>query len=120
MNTFGERLRAAREARGLTQQALGFDVGVTDATISKWEKGRSEPTLAQLAMLAELLGVTTDKLIRNVAFWTGLAEEQGLYQAGHLAHEGRRVSNEDEETLLVRFRAATVAKRAAIIELLKP
>ena len=112
MNTFGERLRAAREARGVTQEVIGFEVGVTKATVSKWETGRSEPTLSQLAMLAEVLQTTTDALVRNVAFW-GVGEPAAEYDT-------RRAMSSDEQALLLRFRAESPTRRAALLELLKP
>ena len=35
----GERIKAKRKERGLTQVELGMLIGVTHATISRWEKG---------------------------------------------------------------------------------
>ena len=39
MQTMGERIRAQRQSRGLTQDEMGKIVGVSGATISQWESG---------------------------------------------------------------------------------
>jgi len=61
MSTFGERLKQARKAKGLSQAALGKLVGVKQATISEAEaeaKGSSKSGL-----MAEVLGVSPAWLI---------------------------------------------------------
>ncbi len=40
MSTKSDALRKWREANGLTQAQLGKRLGVKDAAITKWEKGR--------------------------------------------------------------------------------
>lgn len=39
METMGNRIKALREAKGLTQPQLGKLVGVTKSAISQWENG---------------------------------------------------------------------------------
>lgn len=39
MQTMGERIRALREARGLTQTQLGELCGVSKSAVSQWEDG---------------------------------------------------------------------------------
>jgi len=55
------RLRAAREAAGLTQRGLAFD-GCTPAYLSRVEAGQRIPSLQILRSLAERLGTTTEFL----------------------------------------------------------
>lgn len=43
MTTYGERLRAARKARGWSQRELGRRVGVSGAAVSRWEMDRTRP-----------------------------------------------------------------------------
>ena len=38
--TVGERIRAARRARGLTQKALGEACGIAEPTIRRYELGK--------------------------------------------------------------------------------
>lgn len=41
MAEFGEQLKRAREAKGMTQQTLAEKVYVTRQTVSRWESGVS-------------------------------------------------------------------------------
>lgn len=63
MNGIGQRIRKARENKSLTQEQLAEYVGVSRTAVSKWEKEESEPSLAHLTVLSELLGTTTDNLL---------------------------------------------------------
>ncbi len=57
--TFGERLRRLREARGLRKTVLARQVGLTEAAIRQLESGRtSGPRLADGMRLADALGTT--------------------------------------------------------------
>jgi len=52
----GLQYTEARQARGLTQQKLSELSGVTQADISRIERGAGNPTEATLQRLAEALG----------------------------------------------------------------
>ena len=43
-NNYSEIVRTARRARGWTQAELAQQISVTNVTISRWEKGRVEPS----------------------------------------------------------------------------
>lgn len=60
-NVFGVRLRELRDARGLTQQALGERTGIAYQTIAKYERGDSIPNWVTVEKLADALGVPTDE-----------------------------------------------------------
>jgi transcriptional regulator with XRE-family HTH domain len=61
---FGQRLLLARRARGLTQQQLGEQAGISWATIARIEQGRaSQMGTDALRGIAEVLGVSTDYLL---------------------------------------------------------
>ena len=59
----GSRLREARMARGLTQQAMANLLGVGLRTYQKYEEGSRNPPLDTLANMSKVLGVTTDWLL---------------------------------------------------------
>ncbi|MGQ9556903.1 MAG: helix-turn-helix domain-containing protein [Desulfurispora sp.] len=61
--SLGERLKKARESRGLTQIQLGKMVNVSDATINRYERGQRKPTPEMLSKLAEILHVSVDYLV---------------------------------------------------------
>jgi transcriptional regulator with XRE-family HTH domain len=63
--TFGDRLTAAREAAGMTQEALAKRLGVKKSTMRNWENDLSEPRANRLSMLAGLLNVSMMWLING-------------------------------------------------------
>lgn len=65
-NVFGQRLRAARNERGLEQQQLAEKAGLPASSISHFEKGARKPSFDNLRNLAKTLDVTTDYLLGRV------------------------------------------------------
>ena len=63
--TFGDRVAAARDAAGMTQQQLAKRFGVKAATLKAWEDDISEPRANRLSMLAGLLNVSITWLING-------------------------------------------------------
>ena len=62
-NSLAENIRKYRKAMGLTQEQLAERLDITLGTVSKWERGSSEPDLAYVMDLAELFRVSVDALI---------------------------------------------------------
>lgn len=60
---FARRLREHREARQLNQTDLATLLGVTRITISKWETGKTLPTIDRLFDLADLFDVPVARLV---------------------------------------------------------
>ncbi|MEW8547955.1 MAG: helix-turn-helix transcriptional regulator [Candidatus Thiodiazotropha sp.] len=58
----GERIKAARNAKGITQRDLGLLVGLDQAFISRIENGLSTPTANQLLNIAKSLDISVDYL----------------------------------------------------------
>ncbi|MBQ8295948.1 MAG: helix-turn-helix transcriptional regulator [Clostridia bacterium] len=52
----------------MTQQELGKLVNMSKMAISHWEKGHSEPSIAQLIVLSNYFNVTVDYLIGKSDF----------------------------------------------------
>lgn len=65
--TTAERLRAARQQRGLTQAELAARTGVRQSAISHFETGRASPSLKTLARIALSLEISTAQLINESA-----------------------------------------------------
>lgn len=61
----GERIRQARQASGLSQQALAEKVGVSAKAISKYERNLDTPSSDILLRLAQALGVRLDYFFRT-------------------------------------------------------
>lgn len=63
----GEAIRELREKRGLTQERLAQDAGVTTGTVSLLERGQSNPAWGTVKALADGLGVTVAELAKGAA-----------------------------------------------------
>ena len=61
----GERLRAARTARGLSLRELAGRLAVSPSLISQIETGRSNPSVSTLYAIADELDVSLDELLFN-------------------------------------------------------
>ncbi len=59
----GRNIYELRKARGVTQEELAAELGVTAAAVSKWEKGNTLPDVLMVCALADFFGVTTDELL---------------------------------------------------------
>ena len=62
MSEFGKRLRRARQNKGMLQEDLAQAMGLTQASISQFEKGQRTPTPANIRKLAQILGVKEEDL----------------------------------------------------------
>lgn len=61
----GTRIRELRKAKGLTLQQLGDEFGISRASVSEWESGRSKPDANKLVHLADFLGTTVECLLNG-------------------------------------------------------
>jgi len=61
----GDRIRKIRERLGLTQQELAGKVGVTAASINRYEKGRVPKRKDILNRIAELGNVTSEWILKG-------------------------------------------------------
>ena len=64
MVEFGEQLKKAREAKGMTQQTLAEHLYVTRQAVSRWEHGDRYPDLITAKKLAAFLDVSLDDLLQ--------------------------------------------------------
>lgn len=64
---FGDAVRVARDAKGMTQGALANALGLTRTSITNIEAGRQRPLLSQAYDLAQALSVSLDTLMAQCA-----------------------------------------------------
>lgn len=57
-----QTIRALRETRGLTQEELAREAGVTTATVYRVESGRTDPSERTRCRIADVLGVPAEEL----------------------------------------------------------
>ena len=58
----GEKIKAKRRERDLTQEELAKILGVSKAAVSKWENKESYPDITLLPQIAQLFHITMDEL----------------------------------------------------------
>lgn len=63
--TLGEILLGYRTNIGMSQEKLAEKIGVSRQTISKWETNQSTPDFDKILPLCEVLGITTEELIKG-------------------------------------------------------
>lgn len=61
--SLSENISRLRKAHGLTQEQLAEALGVTFASVSKWERGVATPELPLIARMADLFAVSLDALV---------------------------------------------------------
>lgn len=59
---FAEKLKAAREAAGLSQEQFAEALGISRQAVSKWETAQSYPDTENLMAAAQILGLSVDEL----------------------------------------------------------
>lgn len=65
MAEFGENIKRAREALGITQQTLADQLYVTRQAVSRWENGSRYPDLLTAQKLARALDMSLDELLAD-------------------------------------------------------
>ena len=63
-NGFGNYLSQRRKQAGFTQNELAEKLGVTEKTVSRWEKGAAKPRADLFIRIAGLLDVPVDELLK--------------------------------------------------------
>ncbi|MFD1430273.1 helix-turn-helix domain-containing protein [Lacticaseibacillus mingshuiensis] len=59
----GQQIAALRQGKAVTQQTLADFLGVSKASVSKWEKDQTFPDITLLPLLAAYFGVSIDTLL---------------------------------------------------------
>jgi len=66
MTKFGTNLEELRKEKGLNQDELADKVGISRATLSDYERGKTEPRFSTLLKISKFFGITTDTLLGNL------------------------------------------------------
>lgn len=91
--TIGERIKAFRLVRGMTQKELGTRMGVDQSTVRKYESGKLNPKIETVKKIADALGVDMNALYGDLV-WD--AVNNGLVSAGI---ERRMIADSSAEIL---------------------
>lgn len=84
---FYKKITQLREKQRLTKTALAKQLGITGATLSKWEKGESAPGVDALWQMAKIFNVSLDEFFESEentkkAKPTGMKSLRDLYKVG--------------------------------------
>ena len=60
--TVGERIRAIRKAKGLTQKELGERLGLSSQSVAQWENNLRKPKFETTLKIASALGIDVSVL----------------------------------------------------------
>ena len=60
---FSDILKELRGERGMTQQRLADELGVTKGAVAMWETGKRMPEGGMLVVIAQFFGVSVDRLL---------------------------------------------------------
>lgn len=94
---FEHRLYQLRKERGLSQEELANEVGVSRQAVQKWESGAAQPTLDKLTALAKYFGVTLDWLVSGEEALEGSREAPVV--VNHYHYERWRYEYKSKRTL---------------------
>lgn len=61
----GEKIKELRKNKGILQKELADRLSVGKSTVAMWETNKREPDAETIAKIADILGVTTDMLLRD-------------------------------------------------------
>jgi transcriptional regulator with XRE-family HTH domain len=101
MSLINENIRFLRKQRGLTQEGLANEIGVTRSVIGAYEEGRAEPKIKTMLRMSEFFRVTVDQMVDE-----NLAETA----AQHLQAAERGQAGPDTTGKKLRVLAITVDK----------
>ncbi|MGN0683552.1 MAG: helix-turn-helix domain-containing protein [Oscillospiraceae bacterium] len=80
MYDFGQLLRDMRKKKRMTQKQLADKLGVTEATVSRYESNTATPPLDTLRSISAIMNVSLDELLGTEQHFTvsvfGLTEQQ--------------------------------------------
>jgi transcriptional regulator with XRE-family HTH domain len=103
----GERLAALRHERGLSQEDLAAQLGVSRQAVSNWERCESLPDSGNLIALSRLYGITVDEIISS----RSVAEQEG---DSSIAGEPSNTPRDWQPVALIACAALTAAYYALI------
>lgn len=61
-----DRIQSLRKAKGISQEQLADQIGVSRQAVSKWESEQSTPDLDKIILLSDFFEVTTDYLLKGI------------------------------------------------------
>ena len=91
---FEEKIVELRKAKGLSQEELAEQLGVSRQAVSRWELGQTLPDIPNLMQLCELFDVSADYLVKDTVTET---KSSSSYGDGELSGEAESDSEKERQ-----------------------
>jgi len=62
---FNEKLQVLRRNKGMSQEALAEEFGVTRQAVSRWENGQVYPETEKIVAMSDFFGISLDDLVKD-------------------------------------------------------
>ncbi|MEM1000530.1 MAG: LexA family transcriptional regulator [Bacteroidota bacterium] len=102
MSLINANIRYLRKQKGLTQEGLANQIGVTRSVIGAYEEGRAEPKIRTMVKMSNFFGVSVDQLV---------GEDLAETAAQHIRSVDRDREGPDTQGKRLRVLAITVDKQ---------
>lgn len=89
----GNNISALRKKKGITQEELANELGVSAQAVSKWENNSSCPDVSLLTQIADYFNVSVDALLR--------AEEEDIVDFSE-NNDGNVKSSDDKKNIVIK------------------
>ena len=61
-----DRIQHLRKVKGISQEELANQIGVSRQSVSKWESEQTLPDIEKIILLSDFFEVTTDYLLKGI------------------------------------------------------
>ena len=92
----GNNISALRKKKGITQEELANELGVSAQAVSKWENNSSCPDVSLLTEIADYFGVSVDSLLRE--------NEEDIVNSSENKDANAKSSDDKENIIKVPFK----------------
>lgn len=96
----GNNISEKRKAKGMTQEELAANLGVSPQAVSKWENNLSCPDISLLPAIAKIFGMSVDELLGAASTTENVAEEK-TFAEPETAYEEPVFTGKKAKTLLI-------------------
>lgn len=116
----GKRLRLKRTTLGLSQEAIGKQIGITFQQIQKYERGVNRMGASRLYDFARILGIPVEYFFEGYGEYANDGGEGLALAEPSSEFEHEKISNRETlEVMRAYYRIKNPALRKRVIELIK-
>lgn len=96
----GNNISEKRKAKGMTQEELAANLGVSPQAVSKWENNLSCPDISLLPAIAKIFGMSVDELLGAASATENVGEEK-TFSEPETAYDESVFTGKKTTTLLI-------------------